>query len=120
MKDELSIDRRNGTSLFRPVDAEEQYRDQADGRDRGGDEEIVGDRRHERLVGEAPEDEGREGHGQGDEEAVVCALELAPTQLRIASGIAVSPKKQGKITPEVARMKDGNLLAEPWQELTGR
>jgi septum site-determining protein MinC len=57
---------------------------------------------------------------QGDENAVVCALELAPTQLRIAGEIAVSPKKSGKSTPEVARMKDGNLLAEPWQELTGR
>jgi septum site-determining protein MinC len=57
---------------------------------------------------------------QGDENAVVCALELAPTQLRIAGEIAVSPKKSGKSTPEVARMKDGNLLAEPWQGLTGR
>lgn len=57
---------------------------------------------------------------KGDEEAIVCALELAPTQLRIAGGIAVSPKKQGKIAPEVARLKDGNLLAEPWQNLTGR
>jgi len=57
---------------------------------------------------------------QGDDKAVVCALELAPTQLRIAGGIAVSPKKSGKSAPEVARMMDGNLLAEPWQELTGR
>jgi len=57
---------------------------------------------------------------QGDEEAIVCALELAPTQLRIAGQIAVSPKRTGKSTPEVARIKDGILLAEPWQELTGR
>lgn len=57
---------------------------------------------------------------KGDETAVVCALELAPTQLRIASGIAVSPKKQGKITPEVARLIDGNLQAEAWQEVMGR
>jgi septum site-determining protein MinC len=57
---------------------------------------------------------------QGDEKAVVCALELAPTQLRIADGIAISPKKAGKITPEIARLKDGNLLAETWQELMGR
>jgi len=57
---------------------------------------------------------------QGDEKAVVCALELAPTQLRIATGIAVSPKKPGKITPEVARLKDGKLLAEPWQDMMGR
>ena len=57
---------------------------------------------------------------QGDENAVVCALELAPTQLRIAGEIAVSPKKQGKSQPEVARLQDGNLTAEPWHALTGR
>ncbi len=57
---------------------------------------------------------------QGNDKAVVCALELAPTQLRIAGEIAVSPKKAGKSIPEIARMKDGNLLAEPWQEITGR
>jgi len=57
---------------------------------------------------------------QGDVSAVVCALELAPTQLRIASEIAVSPKKQGKSQPEVAGLKDGILVAEPWQVSTGR
>jgi septum site-determining protein MinC len=57
---------------------------------------------------------------QGDEKAVVCALVLAPTQLRIAGEIAVSPKKQGKSQPEVASLRDGQLVAEPWQELTGR
>jgi septum site-determining protein MinC len=51
---------------------------------------------------------------QGDQNAVVCALELAPTQLRIAGEIAISPKKQGKSQPEVAQLKDGNLRAEPW------
>jgi septum site-determining protein MinC len=54
---------------------------------------------------------------QGDEKAVVCALEMAPTQLRIANEIAVSPKKQGKLHPEVASLKDGRLVAEPWQDL---
>jgi septum site-determining protein MinC len=56
----------------------------------------------------------------GDEKAVVCALEMVPTQLRIAGEIAVSPKKQSKSHPEVARLKDGQLVAEPWQELSGR
>lgn len=56
----------------------------------------------------------------GDEQAFVCALELAPTQLRIAGEIAVSPKKQGKFRPEVASLKDGRLVAEPWQDMTGR
>jgi septum site-determining protein MinC len=56
----------------------------------------------------------------GDEKAVVCALELAPTQLRIAGEIAISPKKQGKSQPEVAHLQDGHLTAEPWNALTGR
>ncbi len=57
---------------------------------------------------------------KGNEKAVVCALELIPTQLRIAGEIAVSPKKQGKSQPEVACLKDGQLVAEPWHKLTGR
>jgi len=52
---------------------------------------------------------------QGDRDASVCALDLSPTQLRIANEIAVSPKRKGKIQPEVARLKDGFLVAEPWQ-----
>jgi septum site-determining protein MinC len=51
----------------------------------------------------------------GDEKAVVCALELSPTQLRIAGEIAISPRTQGKNQPEVARLLDGQLVAEPWQ-----
>ena len=57
---------------------------------------------------------------QGDEDAIVCALEMAPTQLRIAGEIAVSPKKQAKSQPEVARIKDGQLEAAPWHTSTGR
>jgi septum site-determining protein MinC len=52
---------------------------------------------------------------QGDEKAVVCALELSPTQLRIAGEIAISPVRKGKPQPEIARLKDGRLEAEPWQ-----
>jgi septum site-determining protein MinC len=52
---------------------------------------------------------------QGDAEAVVCALELTPTQLRIAGEIAVSPTQEGKKQPEIARLKEGRLVAEPWQ-----
>lgn len=51
---------------------------------------------------------------EGDDTAVVCALELLPTQLRIAGEIAVSPKNKGKTQPEVARLKNGHLTAEPW------
>jgi septum site-determining protein MinC len=51
---------------------------------------------------------------QGDETAMVCALDLAPTQLRIARFIAVTPKRRGKPQPEVARVVDGQVIAEPW------
>ncbi len=51
---------------------------------------------------------------EGDEQAVVCALDLSPTQLRIAGVIAVSPKKRGKPQPEMARLKNGQVVAEMW------
>lgn len=50
----------------------------------------------------------------GDETAVVCALDLAPAQLRIAGQIALSPERKGDPKPEVARIRDGQLVAEPW------
>lgn len=52
---------------------------------------------------------------EGNQKAVVCALELSPTQLRIAGVIAVSPKREGKGQPEIAFLKDGQLLAEHWK-----
>jgi septum site-determining protein MinC len=52
----------------------------------------------------------------GDESAQVCALDLAPTQLRIAGHIAVSPARRGKPRPEAACIRDGQLVAEPWAE----
>lgn len=51
----------------------------------------------------------------GNEDAVVGALEFSPMQLRIAGKIAVSPKKNSKGRLEIARLKDGNLIAEPWK-----
>ena len=51
---------------------------------------------------------------QGNREAIVCALDLSPTQLRIAGEIAVSPERRGKPQPEIVRLKDGRLQAEPW------
>jgi septum site-determining protein MinC len=51
---------------------------------------------------------------EGDEEAVVCALDLSPTQLRIAGQIALAPKRRGKPQPEMARLKNGQVVAEPW------
>lgn len=51
----------------------------------------------------------------GDENAVVCALDLAPTQLRIAGYIARSPEeRRRKPTPEMASVRDGQIVAVPW------
>lgn len=55
---------------------------------------------------------------QGNEEAVVCALDLSPIQLRIADKIATTPKRRGKSQPEMARIQDDQVVAEPWK--TGR
>lgn len=52
----------------------------------------------------------------GDKSAVICALELIPTQLRIADQIAISPHDQRRqATPEKVSMHDGRIVAEAWQ-----
>lgn len=51
---------------------------------------------------------------EGNESAVVCALDLAPTQLRIAGFIAVPPQRKGKPQPEMAGVKQGQVTAETW------
>ena len=51
---------------------------------------------------------------EGDEHAVVCALDLSPTQLRIAGHIALTPSRRGKPLPEVARLDNGQVIAEVW------
>lgn len=50
----------------------------------------------------------------GNEAAVICALDLAPTQLRIAGVIALTPQRRGKSQPEMARIVNGQVTAEPW------
>jgi septum site-determining protein MinC len=50
----------------------------------------------------------------GDESSQVCALDLSPTQLRIAGHIAITPQRRGKSQPEIARLQDGQVVAEPW------
>jgi len=50
----------------------------------------------------------------GDESAVVCALEIEPMQLRIASLVSVPPKRKGKLGPETASIQNGILVAESW------
>lgn len=52
---------------------------------------------------------------QGDKDAVVCALDLSPTQLRIATEIATTPERRTEPYPEMASLKEGHLMAEPWK-----
>lgn len=54
----------------------------------------------------------------GDTGAIICALALHPTQLRISSHYALPPAdKQGKPLrgPERARLENGQLVVEPWK-----
>lgn len=52
----------------------------------------------------------------GDRQAVVCALEMIPTQLRIADLITVSPSdpRDMEPIPEMASIKNGRIVAESW------
>ncbi len=53
----------------------------------------------------------------GDSSALICALELRPTQLRIASCIARTPEDGANqtMTPEVARVEHGHIVVEAWE-----
>jgi septum site-determining protein MinC len=51
---------------------------------------------------------------EGDEQAFVCALTLSPTQLRIAGQIAIPPQHTGNPQPEIAFLRDGQVIAESW------
>jgi septum site-determining protein MinC len=52
---------------------------------------------------------------KGDPEAVVCALDLSPTQLRIADKISISPPRKENAGPEIARLIDGQVVAAAWE-----
>ncbi|MBP9501500.1 MAG: septum site-determining protein MinC [Candidatus Promineofilum sp.] len=52
----------------------------------------------------------------GEASAVICALELNPTQLRIADRIAVAPDdNRADAVPEQATIRDGQIVAENWK-----
>lgn len=52
----------------------------------------------------------------GDPAAVICALDLNPTQLRIGEQIAVAPNdSRPAAVPEQATIRDGQIVAEPWR-----
>lgn len=53
----------------------------------------------------------------GDDTAVICALDLNPTQLRIADQIAIAPHEPGRSPqPEQAAIKNGQVVAERWNK----
>jgi len=53
---------------------------------------------------------------KGNRKAIIGALDLSPTQLRIAEEVAAASKPQENPKPEVVRInKDGKLQAEIWQ-----
>ncbi len=56
---------------------------------------------------------------EGDTNAKVCALDLSPTQLRIADQIAVPPERKEDPQPEIAFLRDGQLQAEIWKLSNG-
>ncbi len=51
---------------------------------------------------------------EGDDKAVVGALELHPMQLRIASVVSVAPAYRGRTQPEMASIENGQVVADPW------
>ena len=51
----------------------------------------------------------------GDEEAVICALELTPSQLRIGAHIARPPDRgRPPQMPEIASVQEGRIIVERW------
>lgn len=50
----------------------------------------------------------------GGTDAFISALELRPTQLRIAGQVATSPDHQTLYEPETVKIVNGQLFAEPW------
>lgn len=52
---------------------------------------------------------------EGDDSAVVCALDLSPMQLRIGDRMAVAPLRKGKPLPEMALVRNGQVVSETWK-----
>lgn len=51
---------------------------------------------------------------EGSDLAVVCALDLSPTQLWICGRVVSMPGKRGKPLPEKVFIKNGQIVIEPW------
>jgi septum site-determining protein MinC len=53
----------------------------------------------------------------GDDEAVICALQLAPSQIRIGTYIARSPEKSRRPkVPEMASIQEEGIVVERWNK----
>jgi len=52
----------------------------------------------------------------GDRLAVICAIELSATQLRIADLRARAPEDQGQKTPEIASIEDNHIAVHAWHD----
>lgn len=52
---------------------------------------------------------------EGDESSTVSALDLSPTQLRIAGQIAAFPPRKRSLRPETARLLNGKVVSESWE-----
>ncbi len=57
------------------------------------------------------------GSGDDGDNAVVCALQLSPTQLRIGNYIARSPNEETgqEVGPEMASVQNNQIVAESWK-----
>lgn len=52
----------------------------------------------------------------GDRSAIICAIELAATQIRIADVRARAPEDDTHRTPEIACIEDGHIVVHTWEE----
>ena len=51
---------------------------------------------------------------EGDENAVICALDMSPTQLRIASYLTIPAARKGKPQPKIIMIKNNQPVIENW------
>jgi len=52
----------------------------------------------------------------GDRSAIICAIELAATQIRIADVRARAPEHDAHRNPEIACIEDGQIIVHSWEE----
>jgi septum site-determining protein MinC len=52
----------------------------------------------------------------GDEQAVICALQMQPNQIRIGSHIARPPDRSWPKAPEKASVQDGGIVVGRWKK----